>query len=81
MAEEAGLLEFRLRKSKETRNYLLHEIKHNDFMSKRYIKTCKYLKYVENLLLSVSTVTGCISISAFALLVCAPAIVKLILSN
>ena len=32
-------------------------------------KTCNYLNYVERLLILVSTVTGCVSISAFASLV------------
>ena len=41
-------------------------------MSEKYKKTCKYLNYVENLLILVSTFTGCVSISAFASLVCAP---------
>ena len=41
-------------------------------MSERYKKTCKYLNYAENLLVLVSTVTGYISISAFASLVCVP---------
>ena len=36
----------------ETRNYLLDEIRHNDFMSKKYKKTCKYLNYVGHLLIS-----------------------------
>ena len=49
MTEEASL-EFRLRKIDETRNYLLDEIKHNDLMSEKYKKTCKYLNYVEHLL-------------------------------
>ena len=35
-------------------------------MRKKYKKTCKYLKYVENLLALASTVTNCVSISAFA---------------
>ena len=39
-------------------------------MNKKYKKTWKYLNYVENLLFLVSTVTGCVSISAFASLVC-----------
>ena len=38
-------------------------------MSEKYKKTCKYLHYVENLLTLVSTVTGCVSISAYASLV------------
>ena len=65
-------LEFRLRKIDEARNYLLEEIKHNDLMSKKYKKTCKYLNYSENLLLLASTITGCVSVSAFASLVCVP---------
>ena len=31
-----------------------------------------YLNYVEHLLILASTVTGCVSISAFASLVCVP---------
>ena len=67
MAEETRL-EFRLRKINETRNYLLDEITHNDLMNllrEKYKKTCKYLNYLENLLILVSTITGCVSISAF----------------
>ena len=64
MVEEASL-EFRLRKIDETRNYLLDEIKHSDLMIEKYNKTCKYLNYVEHLLIFVSTVTGCVSISGF----------------
>ena len=59
-------------KNDERRNYLLHEIKHNDLMSEKYKKTCKYLSYVEPLLILASTVTGCVSISAFASLVAIP---------
>ena len=39
-------------------------------MSEKYEKTCKYLNHVEHLLILVSTVTGCVSDSAFASLVC-----------
>ena len=69
IAKEANL-EFRLRKIVETRNYLLKEINHMDLMSENYKKTCKYLTYVEHLLILVSTVTNCVSISAFASLAC-----------
>ena len=41
-------------------------------MSENYNKTCKYLNYVEYLLTLVSTVTDCVSISAFASSVCVP---------
>ena len=59
MVEEASL-EFRLKKIDETKNYLLNDIKHNDLMSEKDKKTCKYLNYVENLLVLVLTVTGCV---------------------
>ena len=61
-----------LRKIDETRNYLLGEIKTNDLMSEKYNKTCKYLNYVENLLILSSKITGCVSISEFDLLVAIP---------
>ena len=38
-------------------------------MSEKY-KAYKYLNYVEHLLILILTVTGCVSISAFASLVC-----------
>ena len=69
MVEEASL-EFSLRKIDETRNYLLHEINHNDLMGEKYKKASKYLNHVEHLLILVSTVTGCVSIFAFASSVC-----------
>ena len=71
MVEEPSL-EFRLRKIDETRNHILDEKKFNDLMSEKDMKTCKYLNYVEQLIVLVSTVFGCISISAFASLVAIP---------
>ena len=41
-------------------------------MNKKHKKTCKYLDYVEHLLIFISTVTGCVSISAFTSLVVVP---------
>ena len=41
-------------------------------MSEKYKKTCKYLNYPEHWLILSSTITGCVSISAFASLVCVP---------
>ena len=35
-------------------------------------KLCKYLNYVEHLLVLASAITGCVSISASASLVCVP---------
>ena len=65
-------LKFRLGKIDETRNYFLQETKHNDLMREKYKKTCKYLNYVERLLILVSAVTGCVSVSAFPPLVFIP---------
>ena len=42
-------LQFILKKIDKTRHYLLEEINHNDLMSEKCKKTCKYLNYVENL--------------------------------
>ena len=42
-------------------------------MSEKYKKTCKYLSYVEGLLILASIVTGCVSVFAFASLVWVPA--------
>ena len=41
-------------------------------MSEKYKKTCKYFNYIENLLILVSTYTGCVLISVFASLICVP---------
>ena len=41
-------------------------------MSEKYKKICKYLNYIEHMLILASTVSGCISISAFASLVAFP---------
>ena len=65
-------IEFRISKIDEVRKYLLEEIKHNNIMSEKYKMTCNYLNYIDHLLILVSTSTGCVSISAFSLLVCVP---------
>ena len=67
-------LEFILKKVDKARNYLVDKINHNDLMRQKYKKTCKYLNYVELFLILVSIVTGCVSISGFASLVCASAV-------
>ena len=69
MIEKASL-EFRQRKIDEARNYLLDEMRHNNLMSEKYKKTCRYLNYVEHLLISASTITGSVLFSGFASLVC-----------
>ena len=41
-------------------------------MSEKYKKAAEYLNYVEHLIILVSAVTGCFSISAFTSLICVP---------
>ena len=50
MADEASL-EFRFRKIDEARNDFLEEIEHNDLVTEKHKMTCKYLNYVEHLLI------------------------------
>ena len=53
----------------ESRNYLIEEINKNELMSKKPKKFYRVLKYIEHFLIFISTVTGFVSISAFASLV------------
>ena len=50
----------------------MEKVKHNEILSKKQKKTCRNLNYTENLLVLVSTVTGCVSVFAFASLVGVP---------
>ena len=50
----------------EIRDYLLREINQNELMNKKHKNVCRVFNYIEHLLLLTSTVTGCVSISAFA---------------
>ena len=63
---------FRLAEVDQTRNYFIEEIKQNDLISKTHKKICKILDYIKHLLILACTVTGCVSISGFASLVCIP---------
>ena len=58
--------EFRFKKIDETRNYFLEDIVQNELMSRKHKKVCTTLNYIEHFFILASTVTGCISISAFA---------------
>ena len=62
--------EVQIKKIDETRNYLLEEIKLNELTREKYKKTCRYLNCVEHLFILASTISSCVLISAFALLVC-----------
>ena len=64
--------EFRFKNIYETRNYFLEEIKQNELMSRKNKKVCTNLNYIEHFLILTSTITGCISISAFASLIDIP---------
>ena len=58
--------EFRLKNINKTRNYFLEEIEQNELMSRRHKKVFVTPKYIEHFLILASTITRCISISAFA---------------
>ena len=64
--------EFRLKNVDEARNYLNEEINRNKLMSKKHKKICTTLNSIEHFLILVSTITGCVSISAFASLIGIP---------
>ena len=72
MSEESISQESRLKNIDETRSYLIKEINRNELMSKKHIKVCTTLNYIEHFLILASTITGCVSISAFASLVGIP---------
>ena len=50
----------------EIRDYLIEETNRNALMSKRYKKACRVLNHTGNSLIVISTITGCVSISALA---------------
>ena len=64
--------EFRLKKIDEIRNYLIEEINQNKLMIRKYKNACRLLIYINHSFIVISTITGCVSISAFASLVGIP---------
>ena len=72
MSEENISQEFRLKNIDETRNYLIEETNRNELLSKKHKKVCTTLNYIEHFLILASTITGCVSISAFASLIGIP---------
>ena len=56
----------KLKNVDETRNYFLEEIEQVVLMSNKHKKVCTNLNYIEHFLILYSTVTGCISLSAFS---------------
>ena len=51
------------------RNYLIEEINQNELISKKHKMICTTLNYIEHFLVVGSTITGYVSISAFASLI------------
>ena len=72
MPEENISQEFRLKNIDEKRNYLIEEINQNELVSKSHKKVYIVLNYIGHLLILISTVNECVSISAFASLVGIP---------
>ena len=72
MSEENISQEFRLKIIDETRNWLTEEINQNWLMSKQHKKVYRVLNYIEHLLILISTLTGCVSVSTFVSLVSIP---------
>ena len=72
MVEEIISQEFRLKNIDETRNHLIEGINRNELISKMHKRVCATLNYMEHFLFLASTITGCVSISAFASLVGIP---------
>ena len=72
MPEENVNQELRLKKIEEIRNYLIEETYQNKLMSKKHKKVCRVLNYIDHSLILISTITACVSVSAFASLVGIP---------
>ena len=66
MVEEDIIQKFRLKNIDKTRSYSLEEIKQYELISKKHKKVCTTLNYIEDFLILASTITGRISIAAFA---------------
>ena len=62
MPEENMNQEFRLKKNRRNKK----------LMSKKHNKVCRLLNYIDHLLIVISAIVGCVSISAFAFLVGIP---------
>ena len=69
MTEENVTRGCRLKNIEEIRHYFIEEINQKKLMIKKLKKVCRVLNYIEYLLILVLTVTGCVSVSAFASLV------------
>ena len=68
MKEKNISQEFRLKNIDETRNYFLEEMLQNALISRKHKKVCATINYIERIFILASSITGCISIAAFATL-------------
>ena len=66
MSEENISQEFTLENINKTRNDLIEEIIQNELRSQRHRKVYRVMNHFEQLLMLISTATGCVSISTFA---------------
>ena len=66
MTKENISQELRVKNIDETKNQFTEKMNKNDLMSKNHKEASKTLRYIEHFLILTSTVTGCVSISAFA---------------
>ena len=66
MVEENISQEFRLENIDQTRDYFVEEIEQTELMSRKHKNVCTTLNYIEDFLISASTNTARISITAFA---------------
>ena len=67
MAEENISRKFRLKHIDKTRNYFTEEIKQDNFISKNHEKVCTVVNHIEQSLILISAITGCVSVSGFVL--------------
>ena len=65
MAEKNISQEFRLKNKEKTRNHFIEEKFRKELMSKKHKKVCMALNYIQQLLILIFSVTGCVSRSAF----------------
>ena len=72
MSEENISQELRSKSIDQKRNYLIEDINQNKLTSKKYKKVYRVFNYTEHLLILISPITGCVSISAFVSLVGIP---------
>ena len=72
MVEENTSQEFSLKNIDKTKYYFLEAKEQNELINRKHEKSSTTLNYIEHLHILDSTITGCVSISAFASLLGIP---------